>query len=185
MRSFNITTLFFMAVVLTLGFTSCKDKEVEGLQTWNLTSAAPFVVSNYVAPGLSPDSTYGLSFVAQLNGGNNMTVKGLTPTVFYAALIANQQNGLLTSKVSIADFGKSKSLADVTSIPNDGAFKESVSLEMEHGYVMKVQATFDLGQYAEHHPGLRTPSTLFVRIWVEEELDGGGFKISYQYPFVP
>lgn len=188
MKKLNILSIFMaVAVVLALAFTSCKKEEVKNSKSWNLTKSAPFVVKDYVADGVSRDSTYGLSFQAELKGGNSMAVMGLPPSVFYHALTSFAQNGQLNAKVSIADFGKAKSLSKVTSIPGSGEFKESVSLEVNHGYVMKVEAPIDLAAIGAqaHHPGLVTPATLYIRFCTEEELSGDGFKLSYQYPFVP
>lgn len=184
MKKLNILSIF-MAAVLALGFTSCKEEEVENSKTWNLTNNTPFVVSDYIAPGVAPDSTYGLSFQITLRDGNNVVVSGLIPSKFYYALVNYANSGQLNANVSIADFGKAKSLSKVTSIPGEGAFKDKVALEVDHGYVMKVQAPLDLKQFTAHHPGLVTPSTIYVRFCVEEELDGGGFKLTYQYPFTP
>lgn len=184
MKKFNILSIF-MAVVLALGFTSCKEEEVENSLKWDLTSTTPFVVNDYITPGVAPDSTYGLSFQAVLSGGNKIVVSGLVPTKFYYGLVTYANSGQLSAVVSIADFGKVKSLSKVTSIPGEGEFKSQVALEVNHGYVIKVKAPLDLKQFTAHHPGLVTPSTFYIRLCTEEELAGGGFKLSYQYPFVP
>ena len=89
--------------------------------------------------------------------------------------------------VQIADYGKAKSLSKVTSIPAASAFSDKVAVEAGHGYVIKAYGTAGLTAIgaAAHHTGLFDPEPMYVRICLTEELDGGGFKMSYEYPFVP
>jgi hypothetical protein len=182
MKKFKLFSLA-MACLLAFSFTSCGgDDEVENAKTFNLSSSAPFVVTNYYPTSAKIDSTYALSFTAALSNGY-ITVTGQKPTEGYFAVLSHD----FVTGVKIADYGKAKSLSKVTSIPAAGKFSNKVAVEKGHGYVIKAYGTLDLAALgaAAHHPGLYNPDTLYIRVCLEDELDNGGFKMTYEYPFVP
>lgn len=181
MKKFKLFSLV-MACVMAFSFVGCSDDEVENAKEYSLTTDAPFVVTNYCPSGVAIDSTYGLSFTAALSNGY-ITMTGQKPTKGYYGILNHQ----FVTGVKIADFGKAKTLSKVTSIPATSAFSDKVAVEKGHGYVIMAYGTAGLTAIgdANHHPGLFDPDTLYIRVCLEEELDGGGFKMTYEYPFVP
>ncbi len=166
---------------MAFAFTACTPDEVEGEQTYRLTEAVPFVLSNYYTG--EADSTYALSFALWLRDGR-LEVQGLKPTVGFHGLLTTSS---FVTGVKIAQYGKARSLHKITSIPADGSFGDKAAVEQGYGYVIKAYGTVDLEAIGAttNHPGVVNPDTLYLRLALTDELKEENLNKSNVFFFLP
>lgn len=173
----------FLALALVAlcagGLCSCNpDKDIEDdLTTFSLTADTPYLVENYTQADTS--AVYGHTFSLTLEGTNCIPVGGVSPMneAFVNVLPAST---VCKSSATIVEYGKAKSISAIKSIPSSG-YASSVTLQKHYGYVVKVVGEANVNSY--NNPNYHDPADMYLRFYVEDELDNGGYSIVVQYPF--
>lgn len=166
---------FALIAMAVVGLASCKGTEEEDIQTYDLTNATPYVVSNY---DYTPTAAYGVSFTLGIEGDSLMAINGLSSVKdgFTNLLPSTAQ---FASDASIVDFGKARKVSSVDEIPTTGYASKALAQE-GHGYVMKIESN----SIATNYPNatVRDPETMYVRFIITEATENG-YKIAVEYPF--
>ena len=175
MKKFNFFAIA-MAALMTLGLTSCKgDDDIPYKGTVLHNGETVTIYGDELA-------SYQLRFTFGIDGSNIVT-----PGLNDSADLNNAPNFFTNcgTGVAIVDMGKINGLNKIEELPSDSEFKEASAPAAEkHGYVIKAWGKANLqGSYPEN-PNLKDPETKYARIWLEEA-DGDGYKLRYQFPFVP
>lgn|SRR5574344_865404 len=178
MKRFGFLTL---AVVAVLGFctTSCtKDANEEaGYASIELTSTNALTINTQVH---DTSAAYPLNFSVSIGDGGYLVVTGGTSSPDVSLNIP--ATTVCATTATIADYGKVRKLDKIESYPESTEFESKVLCEEGHGYVVKAYGSANLSAYG--NPAIHDPAAMYVRIYVSEATDNG-FKIYYQYPFIP
>lgn len=165
-----------MATALTFGMVSCGDKDkdlpYEGIE---LANGEFIEIEDF---GNDASAAYKLHFKVYLSSGN-LVVEGLESTSDMTQIPSTM---VLNTSAKIADFGKVGALSKIDEIPADGDFADLQPAVEKHGYVVAVKGDAKLNSYSIE--GIHDPALQYMRIWLEEATDKG-FKLRYDFPFVP
>jgi len=165
-----------MAAVLALVSVACNPDEKEGFDQMDLTEQNAILIENFNQHDAT--AAYPLTLSIKLNAGYLEAIGGVSKAT--NTLVPSNIDCL--TDVLIADCGKKSSLKSVTELPTFGTDKK-VPIEEKHAYVVKAWGAQNLDSYTNDQ--IHDPAPMYVRIYVAEALETGGFKIYYQYPFVP
>jgi len=178
MKKFNFFALT-LATVLAFGTTGCTKEdpnETAGYPSLELTATNSLTIQTQ-----KHDTTaaYALNFTISLDGGY-LVVKGGTSSPDVSLNLP--ATTVCPTATSVADYGEVDELANVENYPDTSEFKSKILCEEGHGYVVEAHGAANLSAYG--NPAIHDPAKLYVRIYVSEATDNG-FKIYYQYPFIP
>lgn len=165
-----------MAAALALVSVACNPDEKEGFDQLELTEQTSIVIENFNQHDAT--AAYPITMSVKLEGGYLTAVGGTSKAT--NALVPSNIDCL--TDVLIADCGKKSSLKSVKELPAFGTDKK-LPIEEKHAYVVKAWGAQDLNSY--NNAEIHDPAPMYVRIYVAEALETGGYKIYYQYPFVP
>lgn len=179
MRKLRILAIM-MATALTFGMVGCGDKDddldYEGII---LKNGESIEIESF---GNDATASYPLHFTITLEKGQ-IVATGLYSKLTEAALsVPGMSNRDCPTLAKVADVGEVKALSKIEEYPAESEFDGSKAATEKHGYVIMAKGDMNLNGY--EHPDLHDPATMYVRMWLEEATDGG-FKVRYEYPFVP
>lgn len=175
--------MFFLAAAFAcaIGLVSCGDNgnSEENLQfeQFNLTTENPLTIEVIEH---DPTASYPVAFTLKLENGN-IVAKGGNALPTEEALSHNLPNNPCSSTACIADYGKVKSLEKISKYPDSTEFAANQIATLEHGYVIEAHGSHNINSY--NIDGLRDPESVYMRIYLEEEIENG-YKIRYEVPFV-
>ena len=189
-HSNNINTMkktrFFaimMAALMTIGLVSCKNDDEIPYDGKTLANGEFIEIESY---GNDNNASYKLHFTMGLEN-NFLVMTGLDSPIVDPPL--GMPDIECHTGIAIMDFGKVSGLVKIDEIPADNEFKDqdnkyvnSLPAVEKHGYVIKVWGAENLDSY--QHPQLHDATTQYIRLWLEEQTDNG-FKLRYEFPYVP
>lgn len=169
-----------MASLLTFGLVSCGEPENEdNYQTINLSATTFLEIETQVH---DQNAAYPVHFKMTLDGGK-LVVEGLDSRASETGLANGLSDySLFHSTAKIADFGKVGGIAKIDEYPEATTFGHEALAVEKHGYVIEVHGSENVNGY--ENPNLHDPSNLYIRLWLEEPT-ADGFKVKYEFPFVP
>ena len=134
--------------------------------------------------GFGNDATasYPLHFRLTFSNGYLIAVGDTSSLTAEALAVPGMTSRVCPTAVSISDVGKVRSLNKIDEYPAESTFKDSVQVIEEHGYVIEAHGNAKLDAY--QHPDLHDPAPQYMRLWIEEAIDGG-WHYRYEFPFVP
>lgn len=169
-----------LAVVFALCATGCKpDPEVEQqFAQYTLTVDNPLALECIEH---DPTAAYPVAITLKINAEGQIVAEGGQALPTEQALSNNLPNNPCKSTARIADCGEVKGLSKVTKYPEEDQYAPNQVAALEHGYVIEAHGAHNVSSYGI--PALQDPASVYMRVYLEEEVVGG-YKIRYEIPFV-
>ena len=156
--------------------TNADDRAGIDYKTIDLTADNSLLIENVSEQ--DPEAAYPVSMSMKLDGTNLVVSGKVTYPREGLGLGLGQP---CANDAAIADYGKAHSLGSISKIPEESEFSNNIACQVGHGYVIKAWGNANLNAYGQ--PTIHDPAPFYVRVYIADELENGGFRVRYQYPF--